>query len=196
MSFYSIAPFIKEHYPEYYSIESYPKAECVTIHKIDQEWGIFSNFARTPLVIYGVRFKNAEQLFQLMKFTDHEVIHEVYQAANPKMTAKKWEKTHRRTDWGNILVDAIKRCLTIKYEQCEEFRVALDRSRGHFIVEDQTTFPKKTPDTWGVKLEEDHYTGPNLLGRLLMELRDTGHLDHSLPQDALACVEVLRNLKQ
>ena len=69
-------------------------------------------------------------------------------------------------------MDAMKQCLLLKFEQCEEFRAALERSKGKYIVEDQSTFPKKTADTLGVKLQGDSYVGPNLLGRLLMELRE------------------------
>jgi ribA/ribD-fused uncharacterized protein len=192
MSFYSIAHFIKENYPQYYSIETYPQKLCITIHKVKQEWGIFSNFAHTPIVIDKVIFKNIEQLYQVMKFTDIEAVVDVYNARNPKMTAKKWEKTHRRPDWGNMLVDAIKYCIQAKYEQCEDFRFALEKSRNYYIVEDQSTFPKKNPDTWGVKLIGDNYIGPNLLGRLLMEIRDKNNLVYSLPNDALLCIDILK----
>ena len=177
MSFYSVAPFIEKYYPQYYSIETYPMEECVPIRKVSDEWGIFCNFARTPIQYEGVMYKSAEQLFQTMKFTDEEVRKKVLAANNPKMTAKHYEKTHRRSDWGKMIVDAMKQCLLLKYEQCEEFRAALERSRGKYIVEDQSTFPKKTADTWGVKLQGDSYVGPNLLGRLLMELRDNGRLE-------------------
>lgn len=192
MSFYSIAPFIKEHYPQYYSIESYPAAECVRIHKVAEEWGVLSNFAKTPIEIDGVVFKNAEQLFQIMKFQDAEQVKAVYDANNPKMTAKHWEKTHRRADWGEMIVDAIKFCIQQKYEQSETFRQKLRESEGYFIVEDQTSFPKKTPDTWGVKLVGDNFVGPNLLGRLLMELRKNGKLEYKLPDDALSFIQQLK----
>ena len=192
MSFYSIAPFIQAFYPEYYSIETYPANECVTIHKVAEPWGIFGNFARTPIVIDEVMFKTSEQLFQLMKFKDKEPVLAVYNANNPKMTTKHWEKTHRRSDWGQMVVDAMKFCLTKKFEQNEDFRAELERSRGKLIVEDQTSFTKKTPDTWGVKLQGDNFVGPNLLGRLLMELRDNGKLDYALPTDALKFIEFLK----
>ena len=78
MSFYSIAPFIKEFYPQYYSIETYPVSECAIIHKVDMEWGIFSNFGRTPIVVNGVTFRTSEQLFQLMTFKDEEPLKEIY----------------------------------------------------------------------------------------------------------------------
>ena len=50
-----------------------------------------------------VAFKNSEQLFQLMKFTDEEPIKTVCHAANPKYTPKHCEKTHRLCEWGSII---------------------------------------------------------------------------------------------
>lgn len=194
MSFYSIAPFIKEHYPDYFSLETYPADKCAPVHKVNGEWGIFSNFARTPLIVDGLMFKSAEQLFQLMKFRAVEPLSAVYAANNPKMTAKKWEKTCRRPDWGCMVVDAIKYCLQTKYEQNDMFRSALEESRGLFIVEDQTSFPKRYADTWGVKLKGQAYEGPNLLGRLLMELRDSGRLEYALPQDAFDFIGILKEI--
>ena len=192
MNFYSIAPFIQEFYPQYYSIEAYPVADCVAIRKVKEPWGILGNFASIPIIIYKVSFKTSEQLFQLMKFKDAEPVLAVYQANNPKMTAKHWEKTHRRKDWGQMIVDAMKFCLTQKYEQSEAFRQELERSKGKYIVEDQTSFPKKTPDTWGVKQQGDNFVGPNLLGRLLMELRDNGKLDYALPVDTMKFIDYLK----
>ncbi len=191
MNFYSIAPFIQEYYPEYYSIETYPVSERVAIRKVKEQWGIFGNFAPTPIIINGVTFKTSELLFQLMKFKEAEPILAVYNANNPKMTAKHWEKTHRREDWGRMIVDAMKFCLTQKYEQNEEFRKELERSKGKYIVEDQTSFPKKSPDTWGVKQQGSDFVGPNLLGRILMELRKNGKLDYLLPDDALYFLKYL-----
>ncbi len=141
MNFYSIAPFIQKYYPEYYSIETYPVSECVAIRKVKEPWGIFGNFASTPIIINGVTFKTSELLFQLMKFKEAEPVLAVYNANNPKMTAKHWEKTHRREDWGRMIVDAMKFCLTQKYEQNEDFRKELVRSKDKYIVEDQTSCP-------------------------------------------------------
>lgn len=204
MSFYSISSFIEEFYPEYYGYETYPKSQCVTIHKVDEDWGIFCNFASTPIEIDGVTFKSSEHLFQMMKFTDAEVIARIndnttrsgkkcYQI---KKTVKSYEKDYRRSDWPQMVIDAMKFCLTKKYEQSEAFRAKLEESKGFFIVEDQTTMPKKSPDAWGVKPDGDNFVGPNLLGRLLMELRDNGSLQYTLPQDALGFISVMKALKE
>ena len=184
-----IREFIEKNYPEYYSIERYPVDKTAAFCKVDAPWGIFSNFGRTPLVVDGVSFDCSEKLFQVMKFADMASRKAVFKAKGQtmKMKAKHQEKVGTvRPDWGKIIVDAMKFCLMQKYTQSEAFRTELERSRGLFIVEDQTTFPKKNPDTWGVKQSGDgkEYIGPNLMGRLLMELRDNGKLDYVLPSDA------------
>lgn len=196
----SIAPFIKEYYPEYWGINEYPVSKCVSIHKVDKCWGVFSNFAQTPLVVNGVKFKTSEQLFQVLKFKKPDHVKEVYNAPHPKMTAKKLETLHRRTDWGMIFIDVMKFCLKTKYEQSEVFFDKLEKSKGKFIVEDQSTF-KKPADAWGVKLEnednglsEQKYVGPNLLGQLLMELRDSGKLEYDLPDDIFDCLIYLKQV--
>jgi ribA/ribD-fused uncharacterized protein len=195
MSKLSIADFIRENYPEYWGVQTYPAAECVAFHKVADEWGLLCNFAHTPITIEGITFKSAEQLYQMMKFTNPDIIQRIWAGITNngkvcheiKRTVKSYEAEHRREDWPGILVDAMKFVLVQKYQQCPEFAALLDRSRGRYIVEDQTTFPKKYADAWGVKLVGESYVGPNLLGRLLMQLRDTaGHLPYQLPANILA----------
>ena len=187
MSFYSISPFIKEYYPEYYTMHEYPQNMCVSFNKVADQWGVFSNFANTPIIFNCVEYKSAEQLFQCLKFVDEEARNAVYVSNNPKMTAKHWEKTHRREDWGAIVLDVMKFCLQLKYEQSEDFRDALTLSKGKIIVEDETsrkttrTGRIKDADTWGVVLVDNIFVGSNLMGRLLMELRDNGGIVYHLP---------------
>ena len=181
-----IREFIERNYPEYYSIERYPKDRTAPFCSVDQSWGILSNFGRTPLVVDGVRFDTSERVFQTMKFTDPEARRAVYgKKGNPKMTAKHWQKEgFLRPDWAEHDVDAMKFCLMEKYRQSAVFRAELARSGDRPIVEDQTTFPRRTPDAWGVKRTPDgaSFSGPNLLGRLLMELRaGEGTLPYTRP---------------
>lgn len=199
MSKHSVAAFIKEHYQEYWGISSYPASECAVFCSTHEEWGIFSNMACTPIVVDGVTFKSCEHIFQMMKFKDTEIVGRVWdgitatgkRSVNIKMTAKSYEPMHRRADWGAMIIDAIKFCMMQKYEQCEAFRQELERSHGLYIVEKQAN-PKRNADAWSAKLEGNQWIGPNLTGRLLMELRDTGKLAYSLPTDAL---DFIQNIK-
>ena len=199
MNKHSVYPFIKEFYPNYDGIQSYPASECAVFCKTHEEWGILSNMATVPIVIDGVEFKSAEHIFQMMKFNEPETAKKVWNgitangknSQNIKMTAKSYEPEYRRHDWGHMIVDALKYAMQQKYEQSEAFRNELERSKGKFIVEQQPN-PNKKADTWSAKLEGDKWVGSNLTGRLLMELRDNGKLEYSLPDDALSFISYIR----
>ena len=178
-----VRELIEKNYPEYYSWNRYPASETIAFSKVNDEWGIFSNFARTtPIVIEGVSFDCTERLFQVMKFDDTAARKKVLSfpaGQGMKMKTKPLEKNPGvRKDWGKVIVDALKWCLMLKYENSAEFRKELERSRGKYIVEDQSTFAKLTTDG-------TEYSGSNLMGRLLMELRDNGRLDYNLPQGVI-----------
>ena len=199
MSKHSVYPFIQRFYPEYDGIQSYPASECAVFCKTNEEWGILSNMASTPINIEGIEFKSAEHIFQMMKFNEEEFVVKVWKGVtannkisqNIKMTSKSYEPEHRRADWGRIIVDALKFAMQKKYEQCESFRQELERTKGFYIVEKQAN-PKKPADTWSAKLVGDEWIGSNLTGRLLMELRDNGSLEYKLPNDALDFLNFLK----
>ena len=173
----SIAEAIKKYYPQYWGEQVYPIAQSVFFHKkTDAHW-ILSNMASCPLEVEGIQFKSSEHLFQTLKFATPESITAVYQSKSPKMTAKHYQKLggHRREDWEQILVDVMKFCLKKKYEQCPEFRKELEQTKGYNIVELQDAKndnDASRANAWGVKTKGQNYEGPNLMGRLLMELRD------------------------
>lgn len=196
---------IQAYYPQYSDIRHYPADKCACIRGTADEWGIFGNFYRADIVIDGVTFDCTERLFHLMKFKSSAVEgimgeYKVRAGMNIKMHMKPIYKNTPewlREDWGEMVVDAMKYCLVKKYEHCAEFRQALERSKGLFIVEDETARnarKKADADSWGTNLVGNEYVGPSLLGRLLMELRDNnGKLEYKLPQDALDFVGVIKN---
>ena len=191
-----VRQFIQEFYPEYYSWNEYPADQTISFCKVKDPHGVFSNFAPTPIAVDGITFSSAESLFQVMKFTDTEARCEIYSKAGQglKMTAKHYEKAVGvRHDWGMLIVDALKYVLMLKYEQSPEFRKELTSTGNKYIVEDQTSF-KKPADTYGAKPTPDGWSGPNLMGRLLMELRDKNGklgLKHQLPADLLVFKDLL-----
>ena len=182
-----VRELIEKNYPEYSGWFDYPANRTVAFCKTDEAWGILGNFGRSPLVLDGVSFPCAESVFQIMKFSDPEARRSIFplKGQQIKMRAKHYEKVVGvRSDWGKILVDALKFCLMTKYAQSEDFRAELARTGDRFIVEMQSN-PKRPANTYSAKLSPDGRTwsGPNLMGRLLMELRDNGKLDYHLPDD-------------
>lgn len=187
--------FIKEFYPEWYGIQTYPADKTVAFCKVTEEWGVLGNFAATPLVVDGVPFDCTEKLFQVMKFADTESRKIVYSVKGQtiKMKAKHQEKVGViREDWGRSFIDAMKFCLVQKYQQSETFRTELERSKGFYIVEQQVN-PKRPAGAYSAKLSDDSKTwaGPNIMGRLLMELRDKGTLEYNLTDDAINFSDLL-----
>ena len=187
--------FIKEFYPEWYGIQEYPADKTAAFCKVAEEWGVLGNFAPTPIVVGGVPFDCTEKLFQMMKFTELESRKIIYaQKGQPiKMKAKHQEKVGVvREDWGRIFIDAMKFCLMQKYNQSETFRNELERSKGLFIVEQQAN-PRRPAGAYSAKLSDDGNTwaGPNIMGRLLMLLRDQGKLEYNLPADAMDFSDLL-----
>ena len=190
-----VSDMIRENYPEYYGWFDYPADRTVAFCDTHAEWGILGNMAATPLIVDGVPFSSAEVVFQVMKFTDPEARKAVYawKGQRSKMVAKHYEKeTGIRPDWGAILIDALKFCLQTKYEQSEAFSTELARTGDQFIVEVQAN-PGKPADSYSARLTADGklWSGPNLMGRLLMELRDKGALEYTLPEDAVRFKDLL-----
>ena len=193
----TVVHWIEEYYPHYFGINRYPADQCACIKGAAEEWGVLGNFGRASVVINGVEFNKTEKLFQCMKFTHAPIIKEIYaqNGMGMKQKAKKKEyAVYIREDWPRIFLDVLKFVLVTKYEQSEAFRVELERSKGFYIVEDETGRPgcKKSADAYGTIRVGDEMVGPNLLGQFLMELRDTGKLDYTLPADALDFIEQLK----
>ena len=171
------------HYPQYDIIERYPAEQTIGFTSTAAEWGLLSNFAKTPMVVNGVEFVCVEQMFHYIRLNS-ETERMEYLKVSPgmalKMKAKAFAKRGlERSDWREIAVDVMRFCLNHKYASSEAFRKGLERSKGKYIVEDESN-RKKKPDSWGAVLDTatGEYYGKNIMGRLLMELREKKELEY------------------
>ena len=172
------------HYPEYNQEERYPAEQTIGFTSTAAEWGIFSNFAKTPMTVNGVEFACVEQLYHYIRLND-EAERAEYLKLTPnmglKMKARAFAKRGvERADWREIAVDVMRFCLNHKYQNSAEFRKALADSGDRYIVEDESN-RKKKPDSWGAVLDtaKNEYYGKIFLGRLLMELREKEGLEYN-----------------
>ena len=171
------------HYSQYDIVERYPAEQTIGFTSTAAEWGILSNFAKTPMVVNGVEFACVEQMFHYIRL-NNEMERAEYLKLTPnmglKMKAKAFKKRGvERSDWREIAVDVMRFSLNHKYQASAEFRKALADSGDRFIVEDESN-RKKRPDSWGAVLDSttNEYYGKNIMGRLLMELREVGELKY------------------
>lgn len=188
-----VREMIAANWPQYSEIQHYPKDSVALIGKTHDEWGIFSNMCADPIQVQGVVFPTAEHFFQLMKLKDNH--REIYAVKNVMTMKHKINAnanlSHHRDDWSTMLVEALKLTLNMRYEQSERFREELQRTRDLGLNIAEKAHGNHF-DSYSVLLQGDEYVGPNLLGRLLMELRDNGPFTCNLPDDALSFIETLK----
>lgn len=161
--------------PENSLLRTYVRGEVVVVYKTKEDFGGLSNMASGyPLQINGVRILTTEALYQACRFPHRpEIQREIIGQYSP-MTAKMRSKPHRkdsRLDWDEVRYKVMRWCLRVKLAQnYEEFGRLLLATRDRPIVEQS-----RKDDYWGAKLTGetgDTLIGQNVLGRLLMELRE------------------------
>ena len=161
--------------PENRLLRTYVRGDVVVVYKTKEDFGGLSNMASGyPLQINGVRILTTEALYQACRFPHlPEVQREIIGQHSP-MTAKMKSKPYRkdsRPDWDEVRYKVMRWCLRVKLAQnYTEFGRLLLATRDRPIVEQS-----RKDDYWGAKLADeagDTLIGQNVLGRLLMELRE------------------------
>ena len=161
--------------PENRLLRTFVRGDVVVVYKTKEDFGGLSNMASGyPLQINGVRILTTEALYQACRFPHlPEVQREIIGQHSP-MTAKMKSKPYRkdsRPDWDEVRYKVMRWCLRVKLAQnYTEFGRLLLATRDRPIVEQS-----RKDDYWGAKLADevgDTLIGQNVLGRLLMELRE------------------------
>lgn len=153
-------------------IRVYPKKEVIFFRTTSGEFGPLSNMApQYPIIVSGLRIPTAEALYQACRFPDEPEIQKLIIDQTSPMTAKMKSKKYRdrtREDWDNVRVNVMRWCLRAKLSQnWRRFGAVLEKTGNKPIVEESNK-----DDFWGAKPQGDGtLIGQNVLGRLLMELR-------------------------
>jgi ribA/ribD-fused uncharacterized protein len=161
----------------------YPRREAAAFRTTDGPFGALSNMAPGfPLVVGGIRFWTSEALYQCCRFPHLPEVQRLIILEKSPMTAKMKSKRFRsqtRPDWEKVRIKLMKWCLRIKLVQHpQRFGELLRATAGKPIVEESVRDP-----FWGAKPSEDGILrGKNVLGRLLMELRDEVLQPNALPE--------------
>ena len=153
---------------------TYHRATSIVFLKTNEAFGGLSNMAGGfPLSVSGFRIRTSEALYQACRFPHRPEAQRLIIEMKSPMTAKMKSKLYRhdsRPDWENVLVNIMRWCLRVKLAQnWRAFSGLLLETEDRPIVEQS-----RKDDFWGTKpIDEDTLVGMNVLGRLLMELRDT-----------------------
>src|SRR5687767_3540817 len=165
-------PSISERSPSD-QVRTYDRASSVVFLKTHEAFGGLSNMAGGfPLHVQGTRIHTSEALYQACRFPHLPEVQRLIIGQASPMTAKMKSKPHRkdsRPDWDRVRVRVMRWCLRVKLAQnWAKFSELLLRTGVRPIVEES-----RKDDFWGAKpVDEQSLVGMNVLGRLLMELRE------------------------
>jgi len=156
-------------------LRTYQRAEVVVFHKTKESFGGLSNMASGFLLrVNGVRILTSEALYQACRFPHLPDVQREIIGQHSPMTAKMKSKPHQkesRPDWDQVRTKVMRWCLRVKLAQnYEEFGRLLLATKDRPIVEQS-----RKDDYWGAKVvgvADETLIGQNILGRLLMELRE------------------------
>lgn len=154
-------------------VRIYKRSEAVVFRMTTGEFGGLSNMAPNfPLEINGTKIATVEALYQACRFPHRPDVQALILDQSSPMTAKMKSKRYRegtRADWQAVRVKIMRWCLRVKLAQnwaC--FSALLLKTDARPIVEES-----QKDDFWGAKSQDDgNLEGRNVLGRLLMELRE------------------------
>lgn len=139
---------------------------AIRFYKENDQFGCFSNFAHYSFEVSGKKWMTSEHYFQAQKFegTEHEEI--IRLLDNPMKAADmgRCRKLPLRKDWEEIKEKVMRRAVFEKFAQNEGIKSFLLATGDQEIVENTTS-----DYYWGCGKNGD---GKNMLGKILMEVRD------------------------
>lgn len=155
---------------------TYAKNDAVTF-KNRGKYAIFSNFYPFTFEVDGVTFRSVEQYYHWRRLEGAPK----YQATMLSFDGEKhawqcfnysrnrWVKQVIETDLGKRIA-YMREGLWYKLKYCEGFKETLMKTDEKVIAELNQT--SKTDDIWAVDKTAEGFEGSNILGKLLMELRE------------------------
>jgi putative DNA methylase len=169
----------------------YQRADAAVFLKTKEAFGGLSNMASGfPLRVNGVRILTSEALYQACRFPHLPKVQRLIIEQTSPMTAKMKGKPYRgdsRPDWDDVRVRIMRWCLRVKLIQnYPEFSRLLLETGERPIVEQS-----RKDDFWGAKpIDDDTLIGENVLGRLLMELREEIREGRKWPAEELRPLDI------
>ena len=150
--------------------------------------GPFSNWYPAPITLNGAGYMTSEHLFMWMKathFHDSAIAQQITECTHPG-SAKQLGRQIKGFDdaeWAKVRYGAMVNCLIAKFDQ--------NPTLCHTLIDtDELVLVEASPmdKVWGVGLDKDNdlildetnWLGENLLGKALMEVRNTFKFTHAI----------------
>jgi ribA/ribD-fused uncharacterized protein len=140
--------------------------KVINFYSTKDAYGCFSNFSAHPFKLKGKIWKTSEHYFQAQKFAGTEHEEEIRMIDSPMVAARAGRSRQRplREDWEVVKDDVMREAIRAKFTQHEDLRKILLET-GDAILVEHTANDRYWADG-------GDGSGLNMLGKLLMELRE------------------------
>jgi ribA/ribD-fused uncharacterized protein len=138
----------------------------IKFYRINEDYGLFSNFAPYPIELRGKVWPTVEHYFQSQKFhgTDNEEMIRLEKSPMKAAIMGRDRSRPIRADWEEIKDQVMREALRAKISQHGVVRRALLATGNAEIIEHT-----RNDNYWA---DGGDGSGKNMLGRLLMEIRE------------------------
>ncbi len=148
----------------------------VWFKKVAEEYGWMGNMAPYPIKFDGKVWRTSEALFQSMRFDDDNVKEIIRGEKSPmgaKMKAKKNRDQMVVVPMSELDVENMRKCVKMKFDAHPQLKRQLMNTKDSFIYEDIGNRNGERHKFWGAKkLSESEGAGNNMMGKILMDLRE------------------------
>lgn len=154
-------------------VTTYTRQNCAVVYRTKDQFGGLSNMAGGyPMTVNGLSIRTSEALYQACRFPHLPNVQQTILQQSSPLVAKLEGRNYvdqSREDWLQVRVPVMEWCLRVKLAfNLDRFSYLLGVTEGLCIVEES-----KKDDFWGAfSVGEDGLKGRNVLGKLLMKLRD------------------------
>lgn len=139
---------------------------AIRFYKTTDEYGAFSNFSKHVIELDGKLWPTSEHYFQAQKFEDVELQEEIRNAKTPMEAAKMGRDRNQplRSDWEEVKDAVMKKAVLQKFKTHTQLKQLLLSTDDEEIIE-----VTQNDYYWGCG---ESGTGKNVLGKILMEIRN------------------------
>jgi N-glycosidase YbiA len=140
--------------------------QVIQFYSVSAEYGEFSNFAAFPITLKGKVWPTSEHYFQAQKFAGTAHAEAIRKTRSPMIAARmgRDRKKPLRRDWESVKDDIMLDAVRAKFTQHPELLSLLLATGDAQLVEHTVN-----DSYWG---DAGDGSGKNMLGRILMQLRD------------------------
>ncbi|MEI6684466.1 MAG: NADAR family protein [Bacteroidota bacterium] len=149
----------------------------ISFTKTTLPYGWLGNMFPAPITYKGQVWRTSEALFQALRFADPEIREVIRRKVSPlvaKNICKRKEYLANRVvePMSDQDVENMRLCLRLKFGQHPDLCEKLLKTSDHIIFEDVSARNRAQHKFWGAVKINDQLDGQNMLGKLLMELRE------------------------